>query len=99
MGEMGVRIAKVRAGRTNMFQSDLFARIFASSVGAKVELMDTDGSQGAARGAGIGCGLYKRQRDAFVGLRPVKTVSPDPKLARAYAKLYPRWVQALRKTF
>jgi xylulokinase len=98
MNEMGVTVRKVRAGRANMFLSDLFARMFASVIGAKVELMDTDGSQGAARGAGIGLGLYRRPADAFVGLKPVKTVRPDPKLKRAYAALYPSWVQVLKGT-
>jgi len=98
MAEMGVRVKKVRAGRANMFLSDLFTKLFASVIGAKVELMQTDGSQGAARGAGIGCGRYRKAADAFVGLRPVKTVSPDAKLAKAYAALYPRWVETLEKT-
>jgi len=99
MGEMGVRVRTVRAGRANMFLSDLFTHIFAAVMGAKVELMDTDGSQGAARGAGIGAGIYRKPADAFVGLRPVKTVTPDAKLKKAYAALYPRWVETLKKTF
>ena len=99
MNEMGVKIKKVRAGRANMFNSDLFSQIFASSIGANVELMDTDGSQGAARGAGLGVGIYRSERDAFVGLDPVKTIRPDAKLRKAYAELYPRWVSTLKKTF
>jgi xylulokinase len=99
MGEMGVNVKKVRAGRANMFLSDLFARIFAAVVDAKVELMDTDGSQGAARGAGIGAGVYKKPADAFVGLKPVKTVSPDAKLRKACAEVYAAWVRTLEKTF
>jgi len=99
MSEMGVRIRKVRAGRANMFLSDLFGRIFASVIGAKVELMDTDGSQGAARGAGLGTGRYKKPDDAFVGLRPVKTITPDPTLRRAYAALCSNWKETLSTTF
>ncbi len=99
MSEMGVSISKVRAGRANMFLSDLFTRIFASTIGVKVELMDTDGSQGAARGAGIGSGKYAKPADAFVGLKPVKTVSPDRTLKKAYEELYPRWIATLQKTF
>ncbi len=98
MAGMGVDVKKVRAGHANMFLSDLFGSIFASAVGAKVELMSTDGSQGAARGAGIGVGLYKKADDAFVGLRPVKTISPDPKLRKAYATLYPKWVETVKTT-
>ncbi|MFH1732850.1 MAG: FGGY family carbohydrate kinase [Planctomycetota bacterium] len=98
MAGMGVTVRKVRAGRANMFLSDLFGKIFASAIGAKVELMSTDGSQGAARGAGLGVGLYKKADDAFVGLRPVKTISPDPKLRKAYAALYPKWVETVKTT-
>ena len=98
MAGMGVKVKKVRAGRANMFLSDLFGSIFASMIGAKVELMSTDGSQGAARGAGIGAGVYKKADDAFVGLRPVKTVSPDPKLKKIYAALYPQWIKTLKTT-
>jgi xylulokinase len=98
MREMGVPIKTVRAGRANLFLSDLFAGIFAAVVGAKVELMDTDGSQGAARGAGIGVGLYKKPSDAFVGLRPVKTVEPDAALQKTYTALYPEWVEVLKTT-
>jgi formate hydrogenlyase subunit 3/multisubunit Na+/H+ antiporter MnhD subunit len=82
-----------------MFLSGLFAKLFASVIGAKVELMNTDGSQGAARGAGIGCGLYKQEADAFVGLTPVATVTPDAKLRKAYGPIYTRWAETLERTF
>ncbi len=99
MAGMGVRIRKVRAGKTNMFQSELFTQIFASAIDATVELMNTDGSQGAARGAGIGCGTYKQPADAFIGLTPIATVPPDPKLRKAYRPLYARWAETLQQTF
>ena len=99
MAGMGVKITKVRAGKANMFLSGLFAKLFASVIGAKVELMNTDGSQGAARGAGIGCGLYKQEADAFVGLTPVATVTPDAKLRKAYGPIYTRWAETLERTF
>ncbi len=98
MAGMGVTVRKVRAGRANMFLSDLFGKMFASVVGAKVELMSTDGSQGAARGAGIGAGVYRKPDDAFVGLRPVKTISPDPKLKKTYTALYPKWAETVKTT-
>jgi xylulokinase len=61
-----------------------------------VELYNTDGSQGAARGAGIGAGIYKGPQDAFVGLAPVKTIEPNKKLASAYRAAYEKWEEVLK---
>ena len=78
-----------------MFLSPLFAEAFATITGASVELYKTDGSQGAARGAGIGAGIYKGAEDAFVGLEPVKTIEPNEKLTSDYKKAYENWQNVL----
>jgi xylulokinase len=80
-----------------MFLSPLFAEAFATVTGASVELYNTDGSQGAARGAGIGAGIYKGPADAFVGLKPVKTIEPNEKLASAYQEAYQTWEAVLKR--
>jgi xylulokinase len=97
MRDMGIRLTTVRAGNANMFLSPLFAEAFATVTQATVELYNTDGSQGAARGAGIGAGIYKGPQDAFVGLQPVKTIEPNRKLAQAYKDAYRKWVAVLSK--
>jgi len=79
-----------------MFLSPLFAEAFATITGAAVELYNTDGSQGAARGAGIGAGIYKGADDAFVGLEPVKSIEPNEKLTSAYQEAYGRWESVLK---
>jgi xylulokinase len=61
-----------------------------------VELYNTDGSQGAARGAGIGSGIYKRPEEAFVGLEPVKTIESNDKLSIAYKNAYEKWKSVLK---
>jgi xylulokinase len=91
MREMGIKIHSVRAGHANMFLSPLFAETFATATGAIVELYDTDGSQGAARGAGIGAGVYKSEEDAFTGLRAVKVVEPNSSLAAPLQDAYAKW--------
>ena len=96
MSNLGVKANTVRAGHANMFLSPLFAEAFATLTQASVELYNTDGSQGAARGAGIGAGIYKGPDDAFVGLEPVKTIKPNTKLTSAYKKAYERWVDVLK---
>ena len=97
MSNLGVKANTVRAGHANMFLSPLFAKAFATLTQASVELYNTDGSQGAARGAGIGAGIYKGPEDAFVGLEPVETIEPDGKLTSAYNQAYDQWKNILKK--
>ncbi|MCL5281233.1 MAG: FGGY family carbohydrate kinase [Planctomycetes bacterium] len=97
MRDMGTRLKTVKAGNANMFLSPLFAEAFATITGAAVELYKTDGSQGAARGAGLGAGLYKGPEDAFVGLEPVRTVEPNKQLKKAYQGAYETWETVLDK--
>jgi xylulokinase len=95
MRQIGVKVKTVRAGNANMFLSPLFGQVFATVTGAIVELYNTDGSQGAARGAGIGAGVYKDYKDAFVGLDRKHIIEPDGKLKSVYAKVYKNWKSVL----
>ena len=97
MRDMDIELTTVKAGNANMFLSPLFAEAFATVTHASVQLYNTDGSQGAARGAGIGAGIYKGPDDAFVGLTPVKTIEPNDKLAGDYQQAYERWEQVLKQ--
>jgi xylulokinase len=94
MEGMGLSIELVRAGAANMFLSPLFAEAFATISGATVELYNTDGSQGAARGAGIGAGIYDMD-SAFVGLEQVRAVTPNAALGSSYEEAYQRWLAQL----
>ncbi|MFC1792867.1 xylulokinase [Planctomycetota bacterium] len=97
MRDMGIQLTTVKAGNANMFLSPLFAEAFATVTQATVQLYNTDGSQGAARGAGIGAGVYKSPDEAFVGLEPVKTIEPNDKLASAYQQAYAGWEEVLKQ--
>jgi xylulokinase len=97
MRDMGITLTTVKAGNANMFLSPLFAEAFATVTQATVELYNTDGSQGAARGAGIGAGIYKGPDEAFVGLEPVKTIEPNKKLTSLYQQAYQRWEDVLEQ--
>jgi xylulokinase len=77
MGEMGIKADVVRAGKANMFLSPLFRQTMANVLNARIELYDTDGALGAARGAAIGAGLYKSASEAFENLNCLETVAPD----------------------
>ena len=97
MRSLGVDVSTVRAGHANMFLSPLFATAFATVTGACVQLYNTDGSQGAARGAGLGAGIYKSPTDAFVGLKTISKIEPDDKLKTAYQDAYQNWITVLRE--
>jgi xylulokinase len=94
---MGLGVDTIRAGQANLFLSPVFAEIFAATTGARVELVRTDGSQGAARGAGLGTGFYKNVQEAFVGLEKAETILPAPNLVRIYQELYRKWAGILEK--
>ena len=96
MRRVGVDAKTVRAGHANMFLSPIFSEAFATITGSVVELYNTDGSQGAARGAGIGAGIYKNPEAAFAGLKPVKKIEPNSKLSEAYKQAYEKWELVLK---
>jgi xylulokinase len=95
MQKAGVTIKKVRAGKANMFLSPLFGEAFSTVTGATVELFNTDGSQGAARGAGIGAGIYRDAKDAFAGLKPIETIEPSGRMRSVYREAYAAWEEVL----
>jgi xylulokinase len=97
MKDMGLKIKTIRAGKANMFLSDIFAGTFASLTGATIELYNTDGSQGAARGAGIGAGIYKSAPEAFATLKKLQTIEPDAKNKAACKRAYETWRNMLEK--
>ena len=93
--EIGVSIATIRAGNANMFLSPLFREVFATVTDTVIELYNTDGSQGAARGAGIGAGVYSTPQEAFVGLQKINAIEPRKELNRTYKEAFERWLAVL----
>lgn len=93
--ELGGSCDVIRVAKGNMFLSDGFTRAFANTTQATVELYDTDGAEGAARGAALGCGFFSTQEEAFRGLHRVAVVEPDPTLAEEYRRAYDHWVAGL----
>ncbi len=94
MAQMGMEIKTIKAGHANLFLSPLFRRTLASVTGATIELYETDGAVGAAKGAGIGAGIYKDHNEAFTTLRHMATVKPEADCA-PYKAAYKRWVERL----
>ena len=98
MQQMGMDIKKIHAGRANMFLSDIFRQTLAGVSGATIELYETDGSVGAAKGAGIGCGIYKDNNEAFASLKKLAVIEPDAQKRDEYLAAYARWKETLAKS-
>ncbi len=98
MRSMGMDIQKVHAGRANMFLSPIFRETLANTSGATIELYETDGSVGAARGAGMGCGIYRDNTEAFASLKKLGVIAPDARHREQYLEAYARWKQTLEQT-
>jgi len=99
MRKVGVKAKKIRAGNANMFLSPLFGQAFSCITETVVELYNTDGSAGAARGAGIGIGVYKNFSKAFEGLKSTRKIEPDKKLVPQYKAAYEHWLKVLNRAF
>lgn len=97
MQHMGMDIRKIHAGKANMFLSPMFRDTLAGVSGATIELYDTDGSVGAAKGAGMGCGIYKDHDEAFATLKKLAVIEPCEKDRDAYLSAYAAWKEALGK--
>jgi len=95
MKETGIDPGLIRAGSANMFLSPVFREALSCITGVEISLYNTDGSIGAARGAGIGCGFYKSEKEAFAGLKPVGRTGPDTSKVRSYEEAYLKWKDIL----
>ena len=89
MEAMGMKVDRIHAGLANMFQSKVFRDTLAGVSGAVIELYDTDGAAGAAKGAGIGAGIYRDPSEAFASLERLDVVLPEHR--QQYRDAYERW--------
>jgi xylulokinase len=85
----------IRAGYSNLFQSEVFREAFVNTCNVDLEIYNTDGSQGAARGAGIGIGHYSADSDAFKGLKVIDKLKPQKDLVEKYNYYYKKWEKKL----
>jgi xylulokinase len=91
----GLDLKTIRAGHANMFLSPIFRKTLATITGQPIEIYDTDGAVGAARGAGVGAGEYNSPTEAFSTLKLIQTIEPDAKHNDAYLKAYDLWLNFL----
>jgi xylulokinase len=88
---MGLKTNIIRAGHANMFLSPVFREAFVNTIGAPLELYNTDGATGAALGAGIGAGIFASAEAAFKGLKTIRVETPVDSLAMQYQAAYTKW--------
>ena len=95
MAGMGMDIKRIHAGKANMFLSPMFREALAGTTGATIELFATDGSVGAAKGAGMGAGIYKDHNEAFATLERLEVI--EPAFEQEYAEAYGVWKEELER--
>lgn len=95
MRENNMQSDVIRAGKANLFLSELFAQTFVDVTNTPVELYDNDGSVGAALGAGIGAGIFSDHAEAFSNRQVLKCI--EPRNVEAYETIYQDWKEILSK--
>ncbi len=95
MRENGMSPKIIRAGKANMFLSRLFTECFTNTLDVPVEMYETNGSVGAATGAGLGAKIYACPKDAFQHFKPVELVEPSNH--SLYNEHYSHWLEQLHK--
>lgn len=95
MSDMGMELKTIRAGYANMFLSNVFGETFANTTGCVVELYNTDGALGAARGAGVGAGVFSDFKESFRGMELIKRIEPKPSVQEKSIEAYQLWKEHL----
>lgn len=94
---IGIDAKVIRAGKSNMFLSPVFRETLANISGVSIELYNTDGAAGAARGAGVGCGYFSSFKEAFSGLTKLGVIEPDQNESDRVNQAYQTWEDQLKK--
>ncbi|MEP7374561.1 MAG: FGGY family carbohydrate kinase [Chitinophagaceae bacterium] len=97
MRENKMNAKVIRAAKANMFLSEVFVEAFVHATNTVVELYDTDGSTGAAIGAGLGAVIFQSSKEAFGKVKPVSRIEPAAGLYATYENCYHRWKNKLEQ--
>ena len=93
MKENGITPSVIRAGKANLFLSDVFISAFVNATNVPVELYSADGSVGSAKGAGIGAKIFSSEKEAFANDKPLNLI--EPTVHEAYSEVYEGWKELL----
>jgi xylulokinase len=89
--EMKVGTEMIRAGRANLFLSEVFVEAFVQLTQTPLELIDTNGSVGAAMGAARGSGNFSPVKDSKFSESYYRKIDPDKNVVR-WEELYQEWL-------
>lgn len=95
MRENGMNPSIIRAGKANLFLSDTFTEAFVNATHVPVELYQSDGSVGAALGAGIGAKAFASEQEAFS--KSIKLQVVEPNAINHYEPVYQEWKALLEQ--
>lgn len=98
LNELGLHVNKLRVGNDNLFQSQVFSETISTLTHAPIEMLETTGAIGAARGAAFANGAFNSLAEAVSGDKLVKEYQPISKEYQAYSTAYENWKNNLLKT-
>ena len=96
MKSLGTTGDVVRAGKGNLFLSPVFREIFCNTTQAKLQLYETSGAEGAARGAAYGYGYYNNLEEAFGELEILESLEPEKNMTAQYQEIYEQWKENIK---
>ena len=97
MRECGIHPNVIRAGKANMFLSPIFRQTLSDICNVEIELYNTDGALGAARGAAMGSGHYSSRQQTFSSLEVLERVKPDQNSRKTLDEAYAEWKKLLER--
>ncbi|MEZ4906457.1 MAG: FGGY family carbohydrate kinase [Saprospiraceae bacterium] len=97
MQSLDFKLNIIKAGMANMFQSNIFKQSLSDITNCEIELYNTDGALGAARGAAYSSGFYKSFDETFNSLKKIETITPNNSNSIAINEAYNNWEENLNK--
>ncbi|MEM9936813.1 MAG: FGGY family carbohydrate kinase [Bacteroidota bacterium] len=97
MGTLGMQPTVIRAGRANMFQSHIFRNTLSDVNEVIIELYETNGAEGAARGAAVGTRFYSTPEESAASLKLLETIEPNQQRKDAQLAFYNKWLHTLQQ--
>ncbi len=97
LSELGLNVNKLRVGNDNLFQSQVFSETISTITNAPIEMIETTGAIGAARGAAFANGAFSSLSEAVSGDKLVKEYLPVDMDKEAYKAAYQTWKNNLIK--
>lgn len=97
LSDLNINRNTIRAGNANLFLSDIFKTIFANVTDTPLEIFNTDGATGAARGAALGFGIFETMEEAFDDLQLLEVIEPNSELSSIYKESFEGWKETISK--